>query len=417
MRFSNFRHDKCGAQIVEISREEYERTKRSILRKIRRRLIILGVIIGSSSIVAFILGGVICIFHANILKFHIVSGHVTLANLYFMYAATSLTFSLHGFFINAKWQKMQRDGNRMIMHLQTATILGVGSCAIALWLGIATLSAFGFVEVKYITSSDSNLIYLTTLILVTVHLVISPWLLCTIYRKGSQADKLFGAEFLSDFRQSREHDLVDDDSSDEGDAAIHSAAIQPIMSSLREQSEVSCQWKSRQQVRNLSRNHEGIIKAGFNTSSTYLQSLMNEDDDKDTYSERRRQSALAAFQKMSPSIDAVFQIPTAPPVSLMASNAEFSSFDFWQFWKQIETTGGFSCTFTNQPSRADIERHLKVNGFDVVAIEQKNSVLQVHFYGTQHSTGVIFLCEFVVLLARRFFQVTFKSKVRLSVSM
>lgn len=47
-----------GAEVVEIRREEYERTKRSILKKIRRRLVILGVIIGLLSVVAFTLGGV-----------------------------------------------------------------------------------------------------------------------------------------------------------------------------------------------------------------------------------------------------------------------------------------------------------------------------------------------------------------------
>ncbi|RLN37213.1 hypothetical protein BBJ28_00020564, partial [Nothophytophthora sp. Chile5] len=54
----NFRHDMRGAQVVEIRREEYERTKRSILKKIRRRLVILGVIIGLLSIISFILAGV-----------------------------------------------------------------------------------------------------------------------------------------------------------------------------------------------------------------------------------------------------------------------------------------------------------------------------------------------------------------------
>uniref|UniRef100_H3HA44 Uncharacterized protein n=1 Tax=Phytophthora ramorum TaxID=164328 RepID=H3HA44_PHYRM len=171
MRPSSFRHDMRGAQVVEIRREEYERTKRSILKKIRRRLVILGVIIGLLSVVAFILGGVIRGYFSHILKFHRETGHVALANLYFIYAAASLVFSFHGFYIDGKWRKLQQDGNRLILHVRTFFILGVGSWATALWLGIATVSAFGLVEVQYIASSSPNLIYLTTLAMVTT----VPW--------------------------------------------------------------------------------------------------------------------------------------------------------------------------------------------------------------------------------------------------
>ncbi|KAG1708167.1 hypothetical protein DVH05_024850 [Phytophthora capsici] len=78
-------------------------------------------------------------------------------------------------------------------------------------------------------------------------------------------------------------------------------------------------------------------------------------------------------------------------------------------------SGSFSCTFANQPSRTDLERHLEANGFHVVAAEQKDSVLQVYFYSSQYGTETFFLCEFVLLFARRFFQATFKCKVRLFV--
>jgi len=40
-------------------------------------------------------------------------------------------------------------------------------------------------------------------------------------------------------------------------------------------------------------------------------------------------------------------------------------------------------------------------------------VLQVYFYGAQYGTDTVFLCEFVLLFARRFFQATFKCKVKL----
>ncbi|KAG6966046.1 hypothetical protein JG688_00006956 [Phytophthora aleatoria] len=371
------------AKVVEIRREEYERTKRSILNKIRRRLVILGVIIGLLSVVAFILGGVIHGYYSNILKFHRVSGHVTLANLYFIYAAVSLTFSLHGFYIDGKWRKLQQDGNHLIMHVRTFFILGVGSWALALWLGIATLSAFGLVEVQYIASSNANLIYLTTLIMITVHLVTSPWLLRTIHRKGSQADEFFGAEFLSDIRRPRKQngDYGDEASSSDEDEKDVRAAVQP------------------------------------------LQLAMEGDDDEAPRSARRQPSARSASPRISSTAThavvesrsveppGYHQIPFASPVFVMNPDANLPASDFWQLWKQTETTGAFSCTFANQPSRADLEQHLGAHGFHVVAAEQKDSVLQVYFYGSQYGTDT-FLCEFVLLFARRFFQATFKCKER-----
>ncbi|KAG2938797.1 hypothetical protein PC115_g3565 [Phytophthora cactorum] len=417
MRPSNFRHDLRGAQVVEIRREEYERTKRSILNKIRRRLVILGVIIGLLSVVAFILGGVIHGYYSNILKFHRVSGHVTLANLYFIYAAVSLTFSLHGFYIDGKWRKLQQDGNHLIMHVRTFFILGVGSWALALWLGIATLSAFGLVEVQYIASSNANLIYLTTLIMITVHLVTSPWLLRTIHRKGSQADEFFGAEFLSDIRRPRKQngDYGDEASSSDEDEKDVRAAVQPVNTSPREQRAVSQRRLRRQDS----------AKAGPNTRTlSQLQLAMEGDDDEAPRSARRQPSARSASPRISSTAThavvesrsveppGYHQIPFASPVFVMNPDANLPASDFWQLWKQTDTTGAFSCTFANQPSRADLEQHLGAHGFHVVAAEQKDSVLQVYFYGSQYGTDTFFLCEFVLLFARRFFQATFKCKER-----
>lgn len=315
--------------------------------------------------------------HAKILKFHKISGHVTLANLYFVYAAMSLAFSLHGIFIIFKWRKMQLDGNRMIMHVRTVSILGAGSCAIALWLAIATLSAFGLVEVHLILSLDINLIYLVTLILVTVHLVISPWLLCTIHRKASQADDIFGAEFLSDIRHPRKHhEDYDDDA-----------------------------------ICSITDDHEGIFGAESNSNCSHLQLAMDGDDDKKLHRTCRQQSLLVVSPGMLiTSNGAVLAKQPHLQKFSMASKADLSPSDFWRLWKQTETTGAFSCTFANQPSQSDIQHHLEVHGFRVVAAEQKDCVLHVYFYGSQDETDVVFLCEFVLLLARRFFQAIFKCK-------
>ncbi|KAG7385324.1 hypothetical protein PHYPSEUDO_001626 [Phytophthora pseudosyringae] len=430
MRPSNFRHDMRGAQVVEIRREEYERTKRSILQKIRRRLVILGVVIGLLSVVAFTLGGVIRGYYSHILKFHNVSGHVTLTNLYFIYAAVSLLFSFHGFYIDGKWRKLQQDGNRLITHVRTFFLLGVGSWAIALWLGIATLSAFGLVEVQYISSSSANLIYLTTLVIVTVHLVVSPWLLRTIHRKGSQADEFFGAEFLSDIRRPRDrkHNDVDDDSDDDSMDA-RAAAVQPVDTSPRAPSRTTSQRKPHRQDSvgaGANRNHIGFFNAEGNATMSQLQLAMEGDGETPAPRSARRQpsprpaspripaAATHAAVEMSAPMEpqGYDQIPFASPVFLMDPEANLPAPDFWQFWKQTETTGAFSCTFTNQPSRADVERHLGTHGFHVVAAEYKDSVLQVYFYGSQYGSDTVFLCEFVLLFARRFFQATFKCKER-----
>lgn len=78
-------------------------------------------------------------------------------------------------------------------------------------------------------------------------------------------------------------------------------------------------------------------------------------------------------------------------------------------------SGAFSCVFANHPTRAEVEAHLAANGFRVLSAEQHDNVLQVYFYSSQlGAADAVFLCEFVLLFARRFFQATFKCKVRIA---
>lgn len=75
--------------------------------------------------------------------------------------------------------------------------------------------------------------------------------------------------------------------------------------------------------------------------------------------------------------------------------------------------GSFSCIFTNQPTKRDVETHLRAFGFHVVACDAKDNVLQTYFFAHQlGQPDVFFLCEFVLIYSRRFFQATFKCKVR-----
>lgn len=74
-------------------------------------------------------------------------------------------------------------------------------------------------------------------------------------------------------------------------------------------------------------------------------------------------------------------------------------------------SGSFSCIFQNQPSKRDVEKHLQSFGFHVVSCDAKDNVLQAYFCAFQYGTDVCFLCEFVMIFSRRFFQATFKCKV------
>lgn len=76
-------------------------------------------------------------------------------------------------------------------------------------------------------------------------------------------------------------------------------------------------------------------------------------------------------------------------------------------------SGSFSCIFTNQPTKRDVETHLRAFGFHVVACDAKDNVLQAYFFAQQlGQPDVFFLCEFVLIYSRRFFQATFKCKVQ-----
>lgn len=74
-------------------------------------------------------------------------------------------------------------------------------------------------------------------------------------------------------------------------------------------------------------------------------------------------------------------------------------------------SGSFSCLIKNDPSIETIVSHLQAHGFHVVSRERKDEIVHVHFYGHQ-SSGAFLLGEFVLVRARRFFQATFKCRVR-----
>lgn len=134
-------------------------------------------------------------YHMKVVKFQWLSAGVRLRDLYFVYAVVALVFGFHGFYMDGNWVRLQLDGNRLVMHVRLYSLLGLGawivgastqakvskaciknahtdwnrSCGfVALWLGAVTLSAFGLVEVAYITQSSPNLIYLSTLVAVCV---------------------------------------------------------------------------------------------------------------------------------------------------------------------------------------------------------------------------------------------------------
>lgn len=80
----------------------------------------------------------------------------------------------------------------------------------------------------------------------------------------------------------------------------------------------------------------------------------------------------------------------------------------------MQRRGSFSCSFTNEPTKRSVGEHLRAVGFHVVACDARDGVVQAYFYAQQlGAADVVFLCEFVLISARRFFQATFKCQVRL----
>uniref|UniRef100_K3WKF5 Beta-adaptin appendage C-terminal subdomain domain-containing protein n=1 Tax=Globisporangium ultimum (strain ATCC 200006 / CBS 805.95 / DAOM BR144) TaxID=431595 RepID=K3WKF5_GLOUD len=427
MRPNNFRHDMRGSRVVEIRMEEYERSKRSILKTIRFRLVALGVIIGILALVSIVLGIVVRSYHMKIVKFSHRCISVRLRDLYFVYSVFSILFILHGFYMNDNWDRLQFDGNRLVMHVRLYSFLGFGAWLVALWLGAATLSAFGLVETQFIADSSPNLIYLTTLILCCLHLVTSPWLLNTVHKKGSQADEYYGAEFMANLKQQRrsarpryEVDGGDDDDSDH-DAESRSRVTLAQDEEHEEDGVPRRNSRSRSKKRG-QKNHkvfynaDGTVSVVTGPEAVVARSSLQGDCYGGPVSPSAslelnlqggvvQEGLLTSSRASNPD-----QIPFASPVFLLDREPRLQPNDFCRLWKHVETTGSFSCLFTNEPSKRDVDAHLRKFDFHVISSDAKDNVLQTHFYAYQCGTDLAFLCEFVLVFSRRFFQATFKCK-------
>lgn len=66
-------------------------------------------------------------YHMKIVKFQRPSLGVRLRDLYFVYAATAVAFSFHGFYMDGNWDRLQLDGNRLVMHVRLYSLLGLGA--------------------------------------------------------------------------------------------------------------------------------------------------------------------------------------------------------------------------------------------------------------------------------------------------
>lgn len=163
--------------------EEYERSKRSILKKIRFRLVVLGVLMGVLAVVAFTLGivrgdadhdfvrALACIIdrhrffaciaaaavgspaqvvrshHMKIVKFQRTCLGVRLRDLYFVYGAGAIAFGFHGFYVDGNWNRLQLDGNHLVMHVRLYSLLGL-----ATWVLGACVFANAAAETGVVTS-------------------------------------------------------------------------------------------------------------------------------------------------------------------------------------------------------------------------------------------------------------------------
>ncbi|GLD93048.1 hypothetical protein PINS_up001640 [Pythium insidiosum] len=461
MRPGNFRHDMNGPRVVEITISEYLRSKRSILKKIRRRLVIVGVIISLTAVVALALGIVIQVYHGRVTKLWQEAIGLALCFIYFVYAGATLVHSFHGFYLDGHWNKLLDDGNRLIMHLRLYGLCGIITWVLALWLGYATLSAFGLVDIREIVSSSVNIIYLITLVLVCIHLTVTPNLLRTIHRKTSQADEYFGAEFMDGIKrsqrvssrrrrndnvtnedeelESQEYGAAPENENDESDDGIYLEEEEPNIDYRRRMTRTP-RGSARTGPSSPARNRHAFYNAD---GSAVVSSAASPPEATTRSPERpvrsptpRSQPASGRSQPSSPRNDrrmavemdvqaAVVdglvsqstvtdpdQLPFASPVFLLDANRRFEAPEFWRLWKATDTTGSFSCLFRNQPRRKEVEAHLQALGFHVVSADVQDNVLQLCFYACQLGTDVFFLCEFVLIFSRRFFQATFKCSDR-----
>lgn len=66
----------------------------------------------------------------SIVQFQQSSGGISLCNLYFVYAASAMTFAFYGFYLDGVWRALQNDGNTLVLHVRTFTMLGLGAWAL-----------------------------------------------------------------------------------------------------------------------------------------------------------------------------------------------------------------------------------------------------------------------------------------------
>ncbi|DAZ94127.1 TPA: hypothetical protein N0F65_010371 [Lagenidium giganteum] len=455
---ANFRHAFRGG-IVEITREEYERGKQSVLKKIRRRVLILGILLGLLGLASIALGVVAYAYFPNFVQFKRKTWTVALRNIYFIHGGTTLLFSVDGFYVDSKWRKMREDGNRLIMHVRLFSVLGVAAWITALWVGVAMINSFGLLEVQDVAQSSPNLIYLASLVMASIHLLVAPWLLRTIHRKGSQADEFFGAEFLAEVKRSRQRgDDVDCDRDNDSEEDCM-AAVRPDLDAPAthgpgrrgSKSQPSPQLRgSPTRIRTVFFNADGSssyvptitspVAAGapmaaaamgetsprsrrrasgsFTTARGRDTARMNHASataavDPPTRPQPMNLNAVIAETVLSASqASNVDQLPFAAPVFMMDRVEHLAPPAFWSLWREAETAGSFSCTFINHPTKKAVEAHLQSYGFHLIETQLRDNVLQVYFYAYQFGTDLYFLCEFVFIYSRRFFQATFKCKER-----
>ncbi|KAJ0405721.1 hypothetical protein ATCC90586_005879 [Pythium insidiosum] len=450
MRPGNFRHDMNGPRVVEITMSEYLRSKRSILKKIRRRLVIVGVIISLTAVVALALGIVIQAYHGRVNKFWREAIGLALCFIYFVYAGATLVHSFHGFYLDGHWNNMLNDGNRLIMHLRL-----YGLCGVITWV----LGPDDDDDGKEVT----DCIYVP--LMLQIHLCITPSLLRTIHRKTSQADEYFGAEFMDGVKRSQhrrtnrrvpdedvesedddgnadEHERYRHDNSDGGEDGIYleeviesrSAGVASSPRSARlprgsTRAEASSPTRNRHAFYNAegsaivngaspialpSRGPERPIASTSPRShpASARGAPVSPRYEQHTAVEMDVQAAVVDGLVSQSTVTDPDQLPFASPVFLLDPNRRLEAPEFWRLWKATDTTGSFSCLFRNQPRRKDVEAHLQALGFHVVSADVQDNVLQLCFFACQLGTDVVFLCEFVLIFSRRFFQATFKCSDR-----
>lgn len=346
-RAMRWRYNSHGAQEIEMEADEYAEQKIMALRKMKRRILFLSILYALVSCFLFILGLVVSSTYDRSTKFQKPTFGMSLNQLYYIVSILSFISCTLGFYVYCNWKRMKRDGFKLVFVTRIFLFVAGITWLSALWYTISILQSIGIVNFNTVFSNASVFILSFSLVLGFIMVLVPAPILRTISRKTTTADELFGAEFLTEFEYERRNSVMED-----------TALPEQIRKALPSAPEL--------------------------------------------------EMSDAVALTISDQVDFGEAIPYAQSLFQLDINAPITGYDFLKEWNDRPASGSFSFTFTNSPTLAQVQMHLQTNGFIVHVASKASNVLEVQFTGYHASSETFFYGEFVILVARRYFQSTFK---------